>query len=356
MKALDRYLISTNLKSSILVLMGLVILFAFFQFLEELKEIDNKTYTTAIALKYIALLIPSFFNLLFILGIMIGLVFGLGQLNSNKELQIFHIGSISKKDIIIKSIKFSFFSSVILMIILESISPVTSKLANQIKEQAKGNPIMNQTGKVWLKKDDKFIYLKEKDSNSLRLFDIENKTILNSILYDTDIDFSGNFLKLNSPGIIKILRSGENYSISNKNIESAYQIELNSNQTEFLNKNVKEMSIFEMILFLRNAIKDDVNYQEEYSELISRIIKPFTLIGMILIAIPFVLNAQRNTSIGNRIFIAISIGVFTHLITKISSAIVSIQGSISFVMPFVPTLVLLVVALIVFRLKKEEIF
>jgi len=108
MKLLERYLFSSIVKSSISVLLGLVVLFSFFQFLEELNDVTKKGYTISIAIKYIALLLPSFFNLLLILGVMIGVVFSLGQLNSNKELQIFQVASISKKDIIFKSIKFTF--------------------------------------------------------------------------------------------------------------------------------------------------------------------------------------------------------------------------------------------------------
>ena len=131
MKLLDRYLFSSIIKSSLSVLLGLVVLFSFFQFLEELNDVGKKGYTISIAINYIALLLPSFSNLLLILGVMIGVVFGLGQLNSNKELQIFQVASISKKDIISKSIKFTFLISVMLIIVLEIISPYTSKLADR---------------------------------------------------------------------------------------------------------------------------------------------------------------------------------------------------------------------------------
>jgi lipopolysaccharide export system permease protein len=357
MKLLDRYLFSSIIKSSISVLLGLVVLFSFFQFLEELNDVTKKGYTISIAINYIALLLPSFFNLLLILGVMIGVVFGLGQLNSNKELQIFQVASISKKDIISKSIKFTFFISVMLIIVLEIISPYTSKLADQLKKQAQGKPIMSQSGQVWLKKDGKFIHHEKNNSdNSIKVFDTENTTSLKNILYAKDVKFSDGFVDIVDPRRVEIKSEGNFYIIDNKAKEELNRIELDPNQLEFLNKNVKEMSIFEMFLVIGNSMNAGTNNQELYTELISRIIKPFTLIGMILIAIPFVLNTQRTASVGNRIFISISIAVFAHLITKITSIVLVTKSSTSIVGPFIPTIVLLLIGALVLRVKKQEIY
>ena len=357
MKLLDRYLFSSIIKSSVLVLLGLVLLFSFFQFLEELNYVTEKGYTISIALKYIALLLPSFFNLLLILAVMIGVVFSLGQLNSNKELQIFQVASISKKDIIFKSIKFIFFVSVMLIIVLEIISPFTSRLADQLKKQAQGKPLMSQSGQVWLKKDSKFLNYENSNSySSLKVFDTESTTSLKSVLYADKVKFSDGYVDIENPTRVEIRIKGDLYLISNKNIEGLNRIELDPNQLEFLNKNVKEMSIFEMILSIGNTINAGTNNQELYTELISRIIKPFTLIGMILVAIPFVLNSQRTASVGNRIFISIAIAVFANLITKITSIVLVTKSGTSFVGPFIPTIVLLLIGILVFKHKKQEIY
>jgi len=357
MKLLDRYLFSSIIKSSISVLLGLVVLFSFFQFLEELNDVTKKGYTISIAINYIAFLLPSFFNLLLVLGVMIGVVFGLGKLNSNKELQIFQVASISKKDIIFKSIKFTFFISVMLIIVLEIISPYTSKLADQIKKQAQGRPIMSQSGQVWLKKDGKYInYERSNSDNSIKVFDTENITTLKNILYAKDVKISDGFVNIGEPTRVEIRSEGGFYLIDNKVKEGLNRIELDPNQLEFLNKNVKEMSIIEMFLAIRNSMNTGINNQELYTELISRIIKPFTLIGMILIAIPFVLNTQRTASVGNRIFISIAIAVFAHLITKITSIVLVTKSSASFVGPFIPTIVLLLIGALVLRVKKQEIY
>ena len=357
MKLLERYLFSSIVKSSISVLLGLVVLFSFFQFLEELNDVTKKGYTISIAIKYIALLLPSFFNLLLILGVMIGVVFSLGQLNSNKELQIFQVASISKKDIIFKSIKFTFFISVMLIIVLEIISPYTSQIADQLKKQAQGKPIMTQSGQVWLKKDEKFIhYEKNKSKNSIKVFDTENITFLKNILYAKDVKFSDGFVDIVDPRRVEIRSEGDFYIIDNKAKEELNRIELDPNQLEFLNKNVKEMSIFEIFLAMVNSMNVGINKQEIYTEIISRIIKPFTLVGMILIAIPFVLNTQRTASVGNRIFISIAIAVFAHLITKITSIVLVTKSGTSFVGPFIPTIALLLIGVLVLRVKRQKIY
>lgn len=352
MKLLDKYLFSLIFKSSILTLLGLVALFSFFQFLEELDDIGTKYYTLNVAIKFVLFKIPSYFNMLSILGIMIGVVFILGQLNSNRELQIYHVASISRKAIIIKSLKFSSLISLFLIIILETISPFSLTIADKFKKEALRQPVISELGDIWLKKNNNFFNItKNADSYDLKVFEVEEGTLLKSFLYKENVEISNEFLTAKNSSKIEIKESNGLFKVVDNSQVGEFRFEFESDQQQLMKKNLKLLSISEILSSIKFSIDNQINFEEIFLELVSRLIKPLTLVGMILIATPFVLNFKRSTSVGNRIFIAIAIGVLTHLLTKISSVLSVAYENLTFFGPFIPTIFLILLGLAILKIK-----
>jgi len=344
MKTLDKYLLLNIVRSSFLALFSLVIIFAFFKFIEEFDEIGNKSYTLNIAIEYILLLIPSIFNSLLVLSLLIGTVFSIGQLNSNKELQIYQTASISQRDLIKKTLKYQFILSIILLIFLEFITPQTLTFANQIKNQSLGKNSYQEAGGSWFKKNNEILFLsKDKNGNYyLKLFNFEGNSLLDFTIGEGAF-FSGNEIVAGDSKKI-ILKNNEDFiapveSFSNNHIN----FNLDFDDINSLNKDVKTMSIFELVEPVMSSFQNEKNLNEIILEISSRIIKPFTLIGMILVALPFILSFERNVSIGKRIFLSVMIGIITHLSTKVASVVSLKFDAIILVGPILPTLILILI-------------
>jgi len=352
MKILDKYLLFYIVKSSFLALFSLVLIFIFFQFIEELGEIDKRSYTLSKAIEYISFLIPSFFNSLVVLSILIGTVFSIGQLNSNKELQIYHTGSISQKDIIIKTLKYPFLLSTGLIIFLELITPQTLTFASQIKNQSLGKNSFQETNKAWFKKENEILFLNKdiNDNYYFKLFNIESINLLDLTIGE-EAYFSGNNLVA---GDLKKIEFNNNESFFAP-IESFPDNDINFNldfdDVNSLNKDPKTMSFFELLKIAKPSFKNGNNGKEFITEILFRVIRPLTLVGMILVAIPFILNFQKNISIGKRIFLSIVIGIVTHLFTKIASAVSLKFDGIILVGPIIPTLILILTGVLLIKIR-----
>ena len=352
MKILNKYLFLSFVKNSIFVLLGLVLLFSFFQYLEEVDDIGKHNYSHDAAINYIIFSIPSYANSLAILSLMIGIVFTIGQLNSNKELQIFELASFSTNKIVLTVAKYSFLMSLIVIIFLEIITPFSYQISRQIKDQAFGINTNYDEKDIWIKRDNKFFFLKRGDkNNSLKVFEIEDYRNIKSFLMSNKVVISD--IGLSSKENFNLrFDSMDNFLVPSEftNKEN-YTIEIDTKDILLSNKEVKSMSINELVSTILFSNKNEINISENLYELISRLIRPITLVGMLLMAIPFVLNSRRDVSIGQRIFIAISIGILTHMLNKITSVVSMKFETISYFGAFLPTLLLVSFGLYLLRAR-----
>jgi len=156
MKIFEKYFLISIFKSSAVSLVSLVLIFAVLQFIDELGDINKNGYALEEIARYVLFLFPSYFNALFVLAIMIGTVFAIGELNSNKEILIFQTASISIGQIIRKSYKYPFIIAVFCLIVFEIIAPVSWKIADQIKKNAFGEVSDFSTSSSWVKEKNKF--------------------------------------------------------------------------------------------------------------------------------------------------------------------------------------------------------
>jgi len=347
MKILDKYIFDLILRSSAATLIALVFLFGFFQFIEELKELNNEAYGINTALEYILLLVPSYAKELLVLSLMIGTILTIGKLNSNKELQIYLSASLSVNSIVKKTVKYPVYILFFMMIVFELITPTTSSYANQMKSEAKGVSIHTEANKAWLKKDND-IFLINRDQNSkylINVFTVKDNELA-SFTNGKSAQFSNSKLVSNDSKKIEI---------QNGNIRFFSDVEtvlnLHKDETSIISTNVKNMFFFELLDKIVSSYKNEVSAKDFVLEFITRIVKPFTLIGMILLAVPYMLDLNRGISIGNRVFLALVIGTSTHLVTKILSVISLKYESLILIGPFLPSLFLILIGLTIMKIK-----
>jgi len=352
MRILDKYMFYSIFRGSVATLFSLVLILLFFKFLEELNDLNQGNYNLTEMIKYLALLIPSYFNSFVVLSLLIGTIFSIGQLNANKELQIFLTGSISKNELILKSLKYGFIIACSLIALFEAFSPQTYKLANQIKDDAVGNQKFKKLDNFWIRRNGQIISLSknEPNKNSIRIFNIKNNT-LRSYLYSDDVseDEFGFFSDKNTKIIFNEI-DGYLYPERTININD-FRVDFSKDQLISLDQDAKTLSIFELIKFLIFSIENQTDFDLYLIELVSRLIRPFTLLGMVLLALPFIFDMRRSISIGKRIFVGISIGIITHLLTKIFTMIGLKFSEMVIFGPIIPTAIMLIIGIIVFRLN-----
>jgi len=359
MKILEKYLLFTILKKSLAVLIALVLLMSLFKFIDEFENIGHKNYSYTVAIQYIVLLLPSFFNSFTILAFMIGVIFAIGKFNSDRELQIFITGSISIKRIIFQCLKYPFYFSSILLLVFELISPKTFYLAEKLKNQALGKQINVTSDSSWIKKENKVIFIKKLDKhnhekiNQVLVFHLDENNNLMNILRGEDFKYETNKILIHKAQKINLNKNEDLNYPRLEYFEDWYKLDLDNQELISAQRDIRTMTFFELVKAVIYSYQNEINSSQFSSELISRVIRPFTLVGMILLSVPFVFSMQRSISLGNRIFLAVSIGVLTHLLTKVMGILAIKINSLTFIGPLLPSLILILSGIYFLRLKHK---
>ena len=165
--------------------------------------------------------------------------------------------------------------------------------------------------------------------------------------------FSGNEIVTSNSRKIDLQNKNNFITPIESFLEEEIKFNIDFNEIKSLSKNHKTMSFFELLEIFKSPYQNQNNVNEITLEIISRVIKPFSLIGMILISLPYLLNFQRNISVGKRVFLSILIGTITHLFTKIATVVSLKFDSMLIAGPILPTLLLFFVGLLIMKNKMK---
>ena len=322
MKILDRYIAKTLLKYSLSVMVILVGVFAFFKFLEEVEDIGRASYTLIDALTYIGLLIPSMTYMLSSLIILLGAILGLGYLASNSELIIMRGAGIPITEITKTTLKISVMFIAIMIMFGEFIVPISSDYAKQYRAQALGQRVVgaNQQG-FWIKDSDNFIHVDRnidgKIFNNVTLIKLSNPGEIDSVVFSKKADFDGKVVELKHSNTYQIDTS-EKIAVLDKQTLQKYTTEVAFDQEliQSLKKEPKALSTWQLFKQVRFLSNNDLSADAYEVELYSRLMKPFTLIAMIILSIPFVFGSLRDSTLGRKIFLGVVISLFFELSSR----------------------------------------
>jgi len=352
MKILDYYLFKNTIKSIFLVLLILVSVFAFFSFLEELKEAGTKFYSAKNALLYVGFQLPSIAYTLTYISILIGVIISIGNINSNKELQIYLTAGVSIMSITKKIIAFSFILSLFFVVIGELTSYSFSSMGDQLKSKwlSKPEKIINFDN-YWVKKNNKFIhfgsYTNSKEIKDVEIFEVSENTLNNFSISDS-AKINQNNLLLSS--VVVFSNFGQSGPLVRKDFNNKHE----SFETEELREQQispqKEpiLELLKHISFLESNQIDTKNYR---LELYNRLFRPINLISLIILALPFVMNFDRSISLGNKVFIGIFFALIMNLITKVISQLILRIDNYHFLIILIINALILIICLILARLS-----
>jgi len=355
MLILSKYLFKQFFRVYLITLIAMIGIFSIFHLLDEL----GNNYPLMDKLKYIAYSIPAIGSTIYSLAILIAAIIVFGNLNSNKELQIFLTAGLSIKVILIKFIYLTFFFSIFSLTITEIFSPYFTDRAMEIKANASGQNYNKSSKNLWLKQDNKFINIihdnKKSKQSEINIYELDENNNLILLLSSNKSFFDNNKLTLHSPKKINTKTEGRYQSIFTETpIEENYEIYFSNEELGTLSKDLRTLTIYELIqsIFFSNNFYQE--HREMIAEFFARLTKPLYVFGMLLIALTFVLNFDRNRSMGGLIFMGISIAIIFNLATRIINVLSIDYGFNVYFASTLPSLFVIFIGLllVIKKLKK----
>ena len=326
MKILHRYITKTLLSYTLVVLFIWLGVYGFFNFLSELSSIGQESYTSLGAAKYIVLQMPEIAYKHASPVILLGCVLGMGYLATTSQLLILRVSGLSIFKLTLLTAKIALMFVTVLIVIGEMVAPITSEMADKSRAKDLGYSLASQSQQgFWIKEGGHYIHVKKNfdgdNFSGVTLIQTNGKNQVEAVITSDSASFDGNSLALGNTDIFSIDGSSNFDIISYKKRNSYNQsVSFDQDLIDSLRKEPEELttwSIFKQIQFLsENKLNADIYEVELYK----RLVKPLTLVAMILLAMLFIFGSNRDTSLGRKLFFGIALALSFELTARIGAA------------------------------------
>ena len=114
-----------------------------------------------------------------------------------------------------------------------------------------------------------------------------------------------------------------------------------------LEKEPKDLTTFTILKQIQFLTDNKLRAEVFEVELYKRLVKPITLIAMILLAMLFIFGSTRDATLGRKIFFGVAIGLSFELISRIGGALALSFDFSPLLSTFVPAIAIMIIATIV---------
>jgi lipopolysaccharide export system permease protein len=360
MKIKDRYIAKTLLTYTLVVLFFWLSIYSFFNFLSELNSVGIRAYKVIDAFKYILLKIPGVAYGQVSPVILLGCILGMGHLASTAQLVILRASGVSILRITWITLKNAILFLIFIALIGETVAPTLTTFAENQKSSALGkiSLINNQDG-FWIRDGSNFINVEKNIDGSLfngiTVIEVNQSNKIERLVRSESAEFDGSLLNMSDSRVFSIDNSGIIDEISVK--ERSYYNKTVSFDKDLLKslskepKDLKTWSLVRQVQFLSdNKLRSGIFQVELYT----RLVKPLTLIAMILLAMLFIFGSTRDASLGRKIFFGVAIGLSFELISRIGGALSLSYEFSPLLSSFVPPILVIFVAMTLLIKKSTQ--
>ncbi|HXV07122.1 MAG TPA: LptF/LptG family permease, partial [Burkholderiales bacterium] len=158
MRILRRYLATQIVASVVLVLTALLMLFSFFDLINELQDIGQGAYSLAAALTYVGLSVPGRLYELFPAAVLIGTMFALAQLVLNAEYAVMRTSGVSITGLALAIAQVGLAFAALAFVTGEFLTPLSEEAAQRLRLRQTSSVIAStfRSG-LWVKDSDSFV-------------------------------------------------------------------------------------------------------------------------------------------------------------------------------------------------------
>lgn len=327
MRIFNRYLWQETSINILMITLGLLSIFSFFDLIQEMDSLGRGNYGISDMLIFVLLSIPGHIYEVVPVAVLIGMMVSLGTLGRNSELVVMRVSGLSITDIGLALIKVGLLFTIITFLVGELITPISEKVAQRMRIKATDSVIAQDfKSGLWVKDAKSFVNVETV---------LPDATLLNVHIYEFDKDFKLRTISNAKKGSYTN-DHWELNEITQTRFNYAEKIEQNTVQTQFFNKanwksairpellNVllvapEKMSAWNLYSFIRHLGSNRQSTTRYEVALWSKMIYPLACVVMVILALPFGFLQQRatGTSTSTKIFIGVMLGVVYQIMNRV---------------------------------------
>ena len=325
MKIFTRYFWQETSINILMIMLGLLAMFSFFDLIQELDSLGRGNYDISKMLVFVLLSIPGHIYDVVPVAVLVGMMYSLGTLARNSELVVMRVSGLSILNIGYILIKVGLLFTVVTFLVGELITPFSEKMAQRMRIKATDSVIAQDfKSGLWVKDGKSFVNVETV---------LPDASLLNIHIYEFDENF-----KLRSVSIAKkadyVNESWNLSEVTQTKYNTFKTIEKNNIQTQFFNQanwkssirpellNVllvapEKMSAWNLYSFINHLAANKQKTTRYDVALWSKMIYPLACMVMVILALPFGFLQQRSNSTSAKIFIGVMLGVVYQIMNRV---------------------------------------
>ncbi|MBM2829707.1 MAG: export transporter permease LptG [Gammaproteobacteria bacterium] len=351
MRIIDRYIAVTLLKTTLLALFVLITLFAFLSLIDQLEEAGRGHYHVIQAIQYVLLTTPRLAYELIPIAAVIGSMATLGILSHNSELTVLRTSGVSKLRLGFSMCKGGVLLILLAAVIGELIAPYSEQTAQHLRSIALTEQITLKTKYgFWSRDGLSFINIRKilpgDQIEDIYIYEFDDDDQLRTSTYAKRAKYVDSQWLLED--IEQITIHEENVSKQQSKL-AAWESLLNPDVINLVTIQPQYLTLWGLFNYISYLKQNEQNSQRYEQALWSKIINPFTIIVMIILAVPLVKSHTTTTAVGQRVFTGCLIGIVFHICNQVAGqlgVVYSINPAIS---AAVPTILMSVIVIWLFH-------
>jgi len=350
---LDRYIGKSIFLTSLLALFSLVAIFSFFSLVDQLDDTGQGNYGVLEAIQYVLLTVPRLSYELFPIATVIGSMAALGMLANTSELAVIRTSGVSRIQLAYSLTKTGLIFVLISTLIGEVIAPISEHEAQQKRSIALTEQISLKTKNgFWSRDGDSYINIRKilpgDRVEEIYIYEFDEDHQLRSSIHAESAEYDQDRWILHD--IMKTEISEQ--QVTSKHYKTAeWEALLNPEVIDMVTIRPRYLSINGLISYIQYLKANNQSSKLYVQAFWSKIVNPFAILAMILLALCVVKCEARSIGLGQRVFIGALIGVTFHLVNQVTGHLGIVYGIPSFISVTLPTI--LVLSYIFYTLSKK---
>ncbi|NNF95810.1 MAG: LPS export ABC transporter permease LptG [Halobacteria archaeon] len=346
MRILDRYIGQTVLVSIVSVMVVLAALFILISFVNEFENIGRADYTIWQAAMYVLLHIPQNIYEIFPMTALLGTMLGLGALSKKSELVIIRASGVSRIRISLAVIKSAAMLIVLVVIVGEIVAPPALEYANQTRLRALVSQLsLNTEYGLWARDGNTFIHVRNVEHDG-RLVDINLYTL--SAAGSLDKQLHADTARYN--GEVWVLKNVKESYIDHTGVQQTvlpqldWQTIMDPELVGIVSLEPMNLAVWKLLDYIHYLRSNGLDSKQYELAMWNKLIAPFTILAMVLLAVPFVFRSQRQTSVGLQIILGFLIGIVFYIASRLAGQVGLVYDLMPVISASVPTLLVFALA------------
>ena len=347
MKTIRRYLAVEIIMATALVFAALVLLFAFFDLVEQIKDLGRGAYNMRRIIFYVLLSVPDHVYELFPIAVLIGTLFALAQLVAGSEYTVMRTSGVSTARFTATLVMIGLAFSVLAFVFGEFIAPPAQQLAQRVRSQAITGLVAQEfRSGLWIKDDKSFINIIEVRPDAtlrgVRIYEFDAQYQLRAISHARHGSHQGDRRWLLQE--ITQTRFEEMKTTVHEIAQASWQSVIDPGLLNVLMVKPEQMSAWRLYSFAQHLKENRQKALRYEIALWSKLITPLTVLVMMIIALPFAHIQGRQAGVGAKIFAGIMLGIAFHFLNRLCSHLGLLNDWPAFASAIMPTVIFLTVA------------